>query len=152
MASALLSSEVLLDVEDMVTLICDQTKEDLVERLVDNQAIFEVLEQVEQARFSAEWVKPERKDTGFAFAVRSIDCTIVSAPCSLSGARARCWRGWQWMRGWDGGFWRWGKRGRATCNSRWGWRFEGLIQHADEDLWFEEEYRKIHRAWAGWEE
>ena len=54
MASALLSSEVLLDVEDMVTLICDQTKEDLVERLVDNQAIFEVLEQVEQARFSAE--------------------------------------------------------------------------------------------------
>ena len=57
----------------------DRAGEDLVERLEDYQAIFEVLEQVEHAWLDAERVEPEHKDAGFAFAfgVEIFDCAIL---------------------------------------------------------------------------
>jgi hypothetical protein len=67
----------------------DRDGENLVGRLKDDQAVFEVLEQVEHDWIDAERVKPERKDAGFAFAfgVEIFDCAIVFGFLFVEGAR-----------------------------------------------------------------
>lgn len=65
------------------------SREDLVGRLKDDQAIFEVLEQAERAWFDAERVKPECKDAGcvFAFGVEIFDSAIAFSFLFMEGAR-----------------------------------------------------------------
>lgn len=57
----------------------DRAGEDLVKRLEDDQAVFDVLKQVEHAWFDAERVQPERKDARFTFAfgVKIFDRAII---------------------------------------------------------------------------
>ena len=69
----------------------DAARKHLVEGLQDDEAVLEVLEQVEHAGLNAERVEPEREDAGLAFALRVeiLDDTVVLRLLLVEGLETR---------------------------------------------------------------